>query len=101
MDNENGDLIKNIVNEINIELNKANTRLLISDAIDIYNGKYFCYDTYKEIITKENNKYDSLQNIDFDNHKTNFTFYAKHIILDEFVFNTIINEKLNRRKDNG
>lgn len=97
MNNELDEMIQ----KLTIEYGKANYRLILSDIIDIFVGKYgdkydlkSNYDIYLEIIHKDNELIEINNTaIRSENNKyTNYLvkFIPKHIILEEYQFNYIL-----------
>lgn len=95
------DEIDEMVRGLKIEYRKSSMRMILDDIIDIFVGKYgdkydlkSNYDIYLERINKDNELIEINNSVIKSENKkyTNFTmkFIPKHIILEEFQFNYIL-----------
>lgn len=85
-----GEFISSIIDNLSIEFNKAIVKRLLSDIIDIYEGHFLNYDTYKDFMLDENSSIDYSFNYSKNDFKLNYVYIPKHIILEEFAYNYII-----------
>lgn len=94
-DNNIGDIITKINNQISKRYHEITEYLLICDIIDIYNDKYKNYDDYKkhmeDIIEKQKNESDSSFDVLMCSFKLNINI--KPIILSKSTYEDIKNKK--------